>query len=149
MLLYSNRDLRAENLTAGSKFFTHVHEIGHLIGLTIRALAFPAVRLVERTFAMPAPASTQGLWGEEARSKLATPTLAESCLDPHQHSRRGLDCVADGELPKEDLTAIYMVVGAAAYAARCLASLTLIVTIALTALFAACRRKVYYRLTYS
>lgn len=33
MLLYSNRDLRPENLTRGSRFFTHVHEIGHLIGL--------------------------------------------------------------------------------------------------------------------
>lgn len=33
MLLYSNRDLRAERLTRGSLFFTHVHEIGHLIGL--------------------------------------------------------------------------------------------------------------------
>lgn len=33
MLLYSNRDLRAERLTRGSLFYTHVHEIGHLIGL--------------------------------------------------------------------------------------------------------------------
>ncbi len=33
MLLYSNRDLRAERLTRGSMFYTHVHEIGHLIGL--------------------------------------------------------------------------------------------------------------------
>ncbi|MCA9133077.1 MAG: hypothetical protein KDA45_07970 [Planctomycetales bacterium] len=33
MLLYSNRDLRPENLTRGSRFYTHVHEIGHLIGL--------------------------------------------------------------------------------------------------------------------
>ncbi len=33
MLLYSNRDLRVERLTRGSLFFTHVHEIGHLIGL--------------------------------------------------------------------------------------------------------------------
>ncbi|MCL4793829.1 MAG: hypothetical protein KJZ84_04670 [Bryobacteraceae bacterium] len=33
MLLYSNNDLRAERLTRGSNFFTHVHEIGHLIGL--------------------------------------------------------------------------------------------------------------------
>jgi hypothetical protein len=33
MLLYSSNDLRAERLTRGSNFFTHVHEIGHLIGL--------------------------------------------------------------------------------------------------------------------
>lgn len=33
MLLYSNRDLTPERLTHGSRFFTHVHEIGHLIGL--------------------------------------------------------------------------------------------------------------------
>lgn len=33
MLLYSNNDIRAEQLTRGSNFFTHVHEIGHLIGL--------------------------------------------------------------------------------------------------------------------
>lgn len=33
MLLYSSNDLRSENLTRGSNFFTHVHEIGHLIGL--------------------------------------------------------------------------------------------------------------------
>lgn len=33
MLLYSNNDLQAERLTRGSNFFTHVHEIGHLIGL--------------------------------------------------------------------------------------------------------------------
>lgn len=33
MLLYSNRDIRSERLTHGSLFFTHVHEIGHLIGL--------------------------------------------------------------------------------------------------------------------
>lgn len=33
MLLYSDRDLLPERLTRGSLFFTHVHEIGHLIGL--------------------------------------------------------------------------------------------------------------------
>ena len=33
MLLYDNGDLRSMNLTQGSRFFTHVHEIGHLIGL--------------------------------------------------------------------------------------------------------------------
>lgn len=33
MLLYSNNDLQPERLTRGSNFFTHVHEIGHLIGL--------------------------------------------------------------------------------------------------------------------
>jgi len=33
MLLYSSNDLRPERLTRGSNFFTHVHEIGHLIGL--------------------------------------------------------------------------------------------------------------------
>lgn len=33
MLLYSSRDLRAERLTRGSLFYTHLHEIGHLIGL--------------------------------------------------------------------------------------------------------------------
>lgn len=33
MLLYSNRDLRARRLTAGQRFFTHVHEVGHLLGL--------------------------------------------------------------------------------------------------------------------
>ncbi|MEZ5367260.1 MAG: hypothetical protein R2748_34205 [Bryobacterales bacterium] len=33
MLLYSSNDLRMERLTRGSNFFTHVHEIGHLIGL--------------------------------------------------------------------------------------------------------------------
>lgn len=33
MLLYSNRDLRPERLTRGSRFFTHLHEIGHLLGL--------------------------------------------------------------------------------------------------------------------
>ena len=33
MLLYSSNDLRSERLTRGSNFFTHVHEIGHLIGL--------------------------------------------------------------------------------------------------------------------
>jgi hypothetical protein len=33
MLLYDNNDLRVKQLTRGSNFFTHVHEIGHLIGL--------------------------------------------------------------------------------------------------------------------
>ena len=35
MLLYSNRDVEREHepLTSGPQFFTHVHEIGHLIGL--------------------------------------------------------------------------------------------------------------------
>jgi len=33
MLLYSSNDLHAERLTRGTNFFTHVHEIGHLIGL--------------------------------------------------------------------------------------------------------------------
>lgn len=33
MLLYDNEDLKPLRLTPGSKFFTHVHEIGHLIGL--------------------------------------------------------------------------------------------------------------------
>jgi hypothetical protein len=33
MLLYDNNDLGAQRRTRGSKFFTHVHEIGHLIGL--------------------------------------------------------------------------------------------------------------------
>jgi hypothetical protein len=33
MLLYDSNDLRSRRLTRGSNFFTHVHEIGHLIGL--------------------------------------------------------------------------------------------------------------------
>lgn len=33
MLLYDNHDLDTRRLTRGSSFFTHVHEIGHLIGL--------------------------------------------------------------------------------------------------------------------
>lgn len=33
MLLYDNGDLAPQRRTAGSRFFTHVHEIGHLIGL--------------------------------------------------------------------------------------------------------------------
>lgn len=33
MLTYSDRDLRAERLTRGSLFYTHIHEIGHLMGL--------------------------------------------------------------------------------------------------------------------
>lgn len=33
MLLYDNQDLTPRRLTRGSNFFTHVHEIGHLIGL--------------------------------------------------------------------------------------------------------------------
>lgn len=41
MLLYSNRDLRAERLTRGSLFFTHVHEIGHLIGLNHPGTGLP------------------------------------------------------------------------------------------------------------
>jgi hypothetical protein len=32
-LLYSSNDLQAERLTRGSNFFTHLHEIGHMIGL--------------------------------------------------------------------------------------------------------------------
>jgi hypothetical protein len=32
-LLYSNRDILPERLTRGSRFFTHIHEIGHLLGL--------------------------------------------------------------------------------------------------------------------
>ncbi len=32
-LLYSSNDLQAERLTRGSNFFTHLHEIGHLIDL--------------------------------------------------------------------------------------------------------------------
>lgn len=32
-LLYSSNDLQSERLTRGSNFFTHLHEIGHLIGL--------------------------------------------------------------------------------------------------------------------
>ena len=42
MLLYSNRDLRPERLTRGSTFFTHVHEIGHLIGLDHPGTGLPA-----------------------------------------------------------------------------------------------------------
>lgn len=33
MLLYDDRDLRPQTRTEGSTFFTHVHEIGHLMGL--------------------------------------------------------------------------------------------------------------------
>ena len=33
MLLYDSNDLSHRELTRGSNFFTHVHEIGHLIGL--------------------------------------------------------------------------------------------------------------------
>ena len=32
-LLYSSNDVQVRRLTRGSNFFTHVHEIGHLIGL--------------------------------------------------------------------------------------------------------------------
>lgn len=42
MLLYSNRDLRSERLTSGSRFFTHLHEIGHLIGLEHPGTGLPS-----------------------------------------------------------------------------------------------------------
>jgi hypothetical protein len=42
MLLYSDRDLRAERLTRNSVFYTHLHEIGHLIGLDHPGDSLPA-----------------------------------------------------------------------------------------------------------
>lgn len=44
MLLYSNRDLRPERLTRGSLFYTHIHEIGHLIGLDHPGTGLPGCR---------------------------------------------------------------------------------------------------------
>jgi len=76
MLLYSSNDLRAERLTRGSNFFTHVHEIGHLIGLDHPGTGLPTCRTGGEAECYVAPdGNAQGIMGlgSQPRSTHAEP----------------------------------------------------------------------------
>lgn len=67
MLLYSNRDLRAESLTRGSQFFTHLHEIGHLIGLDHPGTGLPGCTTGGETACYASADGNQGVMGLGSR----------------------------------------------------------------------------------
>ena len=68
MLLYSSRDLRAERLTRGSLFYTHIHEIGHLIGLEHPGNSLPACTSgAESACYAAADGNDQGVMGRGSR----------------------------------------------------------------------------------
>ncbi len=83
MLLYSNNDLQAERLTRGSKFFTHLHEIGHLIGLQHPGTGRPGCVQGEAVCYSSVDGDDRGVMGlgSEIRAEHARPwTRAASIL---------------------------------------------------------------------
>jgi hypothetical protein len=68
MLLYSDRDLNAERLTRGSLFYTHIHEIGHLIGLDHPGTGLPGCTDGSESVCYAAADGTdQGVMGRGSR----------------------------------------------------------------------------------